>query len=324
MSEHNEIIRTLYRGAIDWPLVHFQKAALDTVSEWIAFDSAMWARGGEPPEAIVDVYLDRQPQAMIEEYLHDYQQYDFLADAVRAQPGKTVKLTDLSSRADFEASRVYPFAKKWGVQQVLSTCWLEPVSGLIGVLSLWRKSPKKPFTEAERSGVESLVPHLAEAHRICRITYMRRANTNTHLQSHAIALCNSRGALIEVEPGFYELIQQEWTDWQGMTLPRALLPTITRQKAFKGRSVVVTASPLGNMVRIVIRPSSVLDGLGKRQMDIALRYARGENYRDIAQALNLAESTVRNHIAHIFNKCQVNNKIRLAQLIQKYAISSKQ
>lgn len=316
MPCHDEIVRILYRGSIDWPLIHFQEAALDAVADLIPFDSAMWVRGGEPPESIVDVYLDRQPKRMIEDYLANFQHEDFLADAARSQLGKTVNLVDLISREAYEKTRLYrEFASQWGVQQVLSTCWIEPISGLTGFLSLWRKSPRCPFSEPERAELERLIPYLAEAHRICRIITMRQPDKAFR---QAVALCNPRGALIEVESGFFELLVTEWPAWKRSTiLPRELLPTLTQQQVYQGNAVVIEAQPLGSMVRVHIHALNALDKLGKQQRNVALRYAEGASCHDIAQALGLAESTVRNHVASIFKKCHVHNKIELATLVQK-------
>lgn len=322
MTIGNEIIQRLYRGATEWPLIHFQQAALDTVAEIIPFDSAMWGRGGEPPEAIVDVHLDRQPKRMIEEYLADFQQEDFLADAVRSQPGKTVNLVDLISREDFEKTRLYrEFARRWGVQQVLSTCWAEPMTGLTGFLSLWRKSPRRPFSEQERSELECLIPHLAEAHRICRITYMLQLDRVVQTPGQALALCNPRGALIEAESAFFKLIAREWRAWRGTTLPNELLPVLAQEQDYRGSAVVVTAQPLGDTLLVRIRALSVLDKLSEKQRQVMLLYARGESYRDIAHAFGLAESTVRNHIASIFKKCRVHNKSELAALVMRHNTS---
>jgi DNA-binding CsgD family transcriptional regulator len=314
----DEIIRRFYRGATEWPLNHFQQTSLDTLAELIAFDSAMWGRGGEPPDAIVDVHLDRQPRRMIERYLADFQQEDFLADAVRSQPGKTVNLVDLISREDFEKTRIYrEFCRRWGVQQVLSTCWVEPMSGLTGFLSLWRKSPRRPFSEQERCELERLIPHLAEALRTCRIIHIRQPERAERLTWQAAALCNSRGALIEAESGFFQLLAGEWPTWRGTTLPKELLPALAQQQDYRGVAVIVTAQPLDDIVWVRIRAVSVLDKLSGRQREIALHYARGESYRDIACTFGLAESTVRNHIASIFKKCRVHNKIELAALIMQ-------
>lgn len=316
MADENEVVRRLYRGSVEWPLAYFQRAALDTVAELIPFDSGMWARGGEAPEAIVDVYLDRQPMEMIHDYMAGPQNEDFLADAVRAQPGKTVNLCDLMSREEFERTSMYNrFARRWGVQQVLSTCWLEPQSHLLGILSMWRKSPRQVFTEAERALAERLVPHMAEAHRLCRIGYMRQAGRPAYANRQPMALCNPRGALIEVESGFQELLRREWPDWQGTTLPKALLPALKDKGKLLGGAVAINVIVLGDVLRVQARERSVLDSLGARQQDIAQRYARGDSYREIAQALEVAESTVRNHVATIFKKCRVSSKVELAALV---------
>lgn len=319
MTACNNIIHRLYQGATQWPLIHFQEAALDTVAEIIPFDSAMWGRGGEPPEAIVDVHLERQPQQMIDNYMADFQQEDFLADAVRSQPGKTVNLVDLMSREAFEKTRIYrEFACRWGVQQVLSTCWAEPMTGLIGMLSLWRQSPQHPFSERERIDLEQLIPHLAEAHRICRITYMLRLDQATQKQGQALALCNPRGALIEAEAAFFKLVTREWRHWHGTTLPKELLPFLTQGQEYQGATVAITTQPVGGMLLVRLRALTVLDTLSEKQRLVALRYTQGESHRDIAQTFGLSENTVRNHIATIFKKCAVNNKSELTALIMKH------
>lgn len=313
------IIRKLYRGATVWPLESFQHAALGTLAENIPFDSAMWGRGGEPPDAIVDVYLDRQPKRMIETYLAEFQHEDFLADTVRSQPGKTVNLVDLMSRAEFEKTRMYKkFARHWGVEQVLSTCWLEPVSGLVGFLSLWRATPDKPFSESERARLERLVPHLAEAHRLCRIGYMRQFSQDFVVVARQTnALCNPHGALIEAESAFLDLVRKEWRNWGGTTLPAELKPLLSRQQTYRGAKICISAKALDDMILLQARSLSKLDTLGKQQLLIAKRYARGDSAHDIAIALKLAENTVRSHIATIFKKCDVHNKAELAALLFK-------
>lgn len=313
----NTTIRRLYRGATEWPLGRFQHAALDTLAEHIPFDSAMWGWGGEPPDTIVDVYLDRQPRRMIDTYMAEFQQEDFLADAVRSQPGKTINLVDLISRAEFEKTRMYKkFARHWGVEQALSTCWMEPMSGLIGFLSLWRAAPDKPFSESERASLELLVPHLAEAQRLCRIAYMRQfSQRHVATARQANALCNLRGALIEAESAFLELVKKEWRNWRGTTLPAELLPLLRRQQAYRGATVSISAKALDDMILVQARSLSKLDALGKQQLLIAERYARGDSTRDIAVALALSENTVRSHIATVFKKCGVHNKAELAALL---------
>lgn len=51
--------------------------------------------------------------------------------------------------------------------------------------------------------------------------------------------------------------------------------------------------------------------LSSRERTIAERYSSGETYTQIAQALHIAPSTVRNHLAAIYRKLQVNSKPKL-------------
>ena len=51
--------------------------------------------------------------------------------------------------------------------------------------------------------------------------------------------------------------------------------------------------------------------LSEREMMIAERYAGGKTYKQIASELNIAPSTVRNHLAAVYRKLGVQNKPEL-------------
>ncbi|MEJ2122839.1 MAG: LuxR C-terminal-related transcriptional regulator [Alphaproteobacteria bacterium] len=48
--------------------------------------------------------------------------------------------------------------------------------------------------------------------------------------------------------------------------------------------------------------------LSEREVMVAERYAAGETYKQIASSLNIAPSTVRNHLAAVYRKLEVRNK----------------
>lgn len=56
-----------------------------------------------------------------------------------------------------------------------------------------------------------------------------------------------------------------------------------------------------------------LFNLSRREREIALLLCRGFSYREIADALFISESTVNNHVQHIFVKTEVNRKTALQQ-----------
>lgn len=53
-------------------------------------------------------------------------------------------------------------------------------------------------------------------------------------------------------------------------------------------------------------------GLSQRELQIAQSYAGGETYQTIADALCIAPSTVRTHLATIYRKLEVSSKLELA------------
>ena len=63
--------------------------------------------------------------------------------------------------------------------------------------------------------------------------------------------------------------------------------------------------------------------LSERERTIAERYAKGETYREIANALFIAPATVRNHLANIYRKTSVNNKLELISALVATGPSSK-
>ncbi|TCV90631.1 helix-turn-helix transcriptional regulator [Sulfurirhabdus autotrophica] len=316
----DEFIRSIYRGSTEWPLAYFQTNIFDSLSKLIPFDLGVWGRSGELPESIVDVHLYHQSKREIEDCLADFQHEDFLADAVRSDSGQVINLADLlSHEANIKPAGYKEFARQWGAQQVLSTCWNETMPGLVCFMSLWRKSPHHFFTEVERKTLERLLPHIAEAHRLSRIGYMRQFDLPHTLQrsKQAVALCNSRGVLIEAEAAFFHLIKTEWSSWRSNKLPFELKPLQTQKQPYRGENISISAQVIDEMVLVQVRELNRLDMLGKKQLQIAQCYAHGENYHDISAKFSIAENTVRSHIATIFKKCSVHNKAELATLLFK-------
>src|SRR3954451_8822910 len=67
--------------------------------------------------------------------------------------------------------------------------------------------------------------------------------------------------------------------------------------------------------------AQTLDALSDRERAVAERFASGLTYREIGEALFIAPSTVRTHIAAIYEKLGVNNKIALASQINGAALA---
>lgn len=57
---------------------------------------------------------------------------------------------------------------------------------------------------------------------------------------------------------------------------------------------------------------SAFHSLSARELDVLVLVARGESNKEIGQALNLSEITVRNYVSNMLEKLQLRNRIELA------------
>ncbi|MBI3393229.1 MAG: hypothetical protein HY039_08575 [Nitrospirae bacterium] len=314
----NQLILELYRGSRECPADEFQDRALDAVQKAIPFDSAVWGAGANNPHVIHHVHLYRQPQRMNEDYVAGFQDKDFMRVKVSETPGVTVNLADLVTRDEYRRTDIYRgFSHRYGIEQILCTVLVDPVSGLYQFLSLWRADPRRPFREAERRAKQSLMPHLVESYRTNRIVSMRQLAFGRGKSAHAAAVCNRLGILHEIEGRFASLLRIEWPRWGGAELPRGLRQCAASGtgEGFLGKRIVVSAAPLKDLVVLLAREKTEVDALGRRERMAAERFAGGKTHQQVAQALGVSASTVRNQLRSVYRKLGVTDKAELARVL---------
>jgi PAS domain S-box-containing protein len=62
--------------------------------------------------------------------------------------------------------------------------------------------------------------------------------------------------------------------------------------------------------------------ISNREMDVIELIIFGCTYRDVASKLNITEKTVESHLAHIYNKLGINNKIELIRVASEFNITT--
>lgn len=311
----NSLILCLYQFGRELPLEKFQLWALDRLRSVIEFDSAMWGTGCESPPSINSIYLYNQPQALIDEYVQaGWQPQDFLRAECVARPSVTINLSDLISRAEWHRTPLYrEFARKYGVEWILCTAQVEPVSSLNAFIWLWRSDTKKPFTETDRRCKQILMPHLIESMRINRLWNLQAAVTPAaYRQTHAMALCDRNGVLHECSRSFTSLVQSEWPRWRSAQLPEALVNSLAKG-SYGGKRIDVTIKPVGDQWLLRAEGGRSVDRLGPRERHVATLYAQGMPYREIARSVGVAPATVRNQLRASFKKLGVRSKLALAR-----------
>ncbi len=131
----------------------------------------------------------------------------------------------------------------------------------------------------------------------------------------AWALADDHGFLLETTSAFRMRLQEHWRTWKGNLLPDSLARCVLDQRDYQSKTLTIELIPAENLRFLQVRPRSALDKLSAREAEVVRRYADGETYSQIATALKLSPSTVRNHISHSFAKLNVKNKSQLSRLI---------
>jgi len=308
----NSVILDIHRAGYEVAFSAFQRAVLELVGEIIPFDSAWWGNAASEPLEIHRLYLHNCDDSILQAYV-PYMEQDFFRAALMANPGTTINMADLTTRARFVRSELYQkVGKRYQIEWSLGTLLLEPVSSLQEFLTLWRHDGKRPFSETERLAKQLLMPHIAHAHRMARL---REVVDDPRERRDCWAVADERGFLREAHPGFVRCLREHWPDWHGSRLPEAMHAAVRDGLPMQVGRMKLSVTRKGAFRLLQVHAAHALDDLSPREREIVERYARGETYAAIAKALLISPSTVRNHIAHCYRKLSVNNKAELARRV---------
>lgn len=320
MEAFSRLLLSLYRQVQDAPPTEFQKRALDAVREVLAFDSALWASGvmGQNGGVVHSVLVYRQPPDMMESW-ERIKQHDTVSFEAFSRLGQTINAA-LTTDPDWQA-RFHPDAmahvKRFGMEHVLATIIADPVLRVFTAVSFYRASPHDPFTEAERLLKQNLVQHLAEVRNLNRLNFLHSPHKGGPQPDHGRAICDTKGVLHSASPNFAALMLMEWPDWQGPQLPCVLLDNVSgkEKRQYTGFGIVATIKALNDMLLLSVRRKKPVDQLSARQHEVARRFGQGKDFRKIADELNIAPATVRNHLQAIYSTLGVHNKVEMARII---------
>jgi DNA-binding NarL/FixJ family response regulator len=117
-----------------------------------------------------------------------------------------------------------------------------------------------------------------------------------------------------MDPAFADVLRLEWPDAEEWTLPRALMDALLPdgRRRYSGKRVIVGAVELGDLLFLKARRKLPADTLTARERVVAWHVAEGLTHKEIAQRLDIAPATVRNHIQAIHRRLDVHNSAELA------------
>lgn len=313
----SEAILELHRASHELPVRAFQARAFDCLRRLAPFDSGLLATGtihsGVEPLAH-DVYLDRQSADLMASW-ECIKHLDKVSFLTVSNPGRTVAFATDDIYAGLP--QVLEHCERFGIRHVMSTAAIAARAGSYVVLSLYRREDVA-FSEAERTAVELVIPHLVESGRQAHLTDLfRNTRAAPHQSALAAAMVNRRGIVIEAEPSFVDLLGRRFPDWQGPQLPPELARRLSEERGgplVVGR-LVCFLDWHEDLALMRIRNVLPVDTLSARERQVAELFASGESSAEIGAKLAIATNTVRVHLSRIYDKLGVVNKAELASML---------
>lgn len=314
-----DFLLQVYESARHDSISVFQNKVLSLLNSELPFDSAWWGRSTVCGNRyrVHSSCLYNLPSDTPERLNLDDPD-NLVARRCLAQPDKAHWIRPDDWPAHPSSARL---ATHMGVEQVLSISRFESPRALVNFLALSRSQGASLFEPRDGALLECVIPHMVSALDLCCASTMAKLRQDAY---SAFVMTDLDGWLYVSEPTAGELLEREWPSWNGGRLPDGLYPLLTgKLPCFVGRRIHAEARRVGQHLLLEIRRKSAIDVLSGRERAVAEAFASGQSYRDVAQALGLAPSTVRHHLRSVYMKLGVNDKAELAGcLLDKSSLSS--
>ena len=322
MSE-TEFIRSLYRLAETCPQEEFQHQAFESMQQLVQFDGAGWGESAKTSVSLIILraYMYKiSPEFPVE--LNKVQHLNPLSNLALENPSVTIfgHIDDEVLNVDGETlkidERLTKIVYKYDVPQALQTIAIHDNELFIYSTGIFRNKKNKLYTEDERQIVERVTPHLFESFRLCRRFDMQKRLIKQWEMNRGVATCDQKGMLHDADDLFVELVKVDWPDWKGAQLPGELTTGLNRNLPYKSKHAFYRWTLLGNLYLLVATVLDKLKELSEREFQIAYNFSNGQTYKEIATQLSIAPATVRNHLASIYTKLDLNSKDKLVKLFE--------
>jgi DNA-binding CsgD family transcriptional regulator len=215
-------------------------------------------------------------------------------------------------RSDLYKQTFAPF----GISRVLATAHVEPRSGLVSLLSLYRKSRRAHFTPAEKALHKRATFHLFQAASHAYFLHLLRTFIEEREAGGAAAVVDAQGAYHEAQSRFFEVLDKHFPEQKPYKLPFVAPPageTITLN------GLCIKAEPVGDLSCILVWEAGPLDRLTARERETVFAVTQGLSFKQAARKIGVAPSTVANHLYRIYRKLGVNSRSELAGLVYPHA-----
>lgn len=307
------LISHLYRSAPAVAPEHYRLWALEQISQVIDFDAAFWGTGNWESNQFhyvsqigLDVHYGERLVETIE--------INPIKEGVLSNLGSVVDMSDVYPDATFYQSELYSrLFQPYGIKRILASGHEDKVSGLYTLLSLYRFDKEHVFTPDERQLQQRLIYHLVSAASHAFFLHLLFQHPQDRDGTFA-AICDHKGCFHEAQPKFLSLIKEHFPDRESMSLPFDIPPP---GESLELNNLVIGSKPLGDLTIVYIRPAGRLDILTEREQQIVALIVKGYSFKEAAKSLQLAPSTVSNHLYKVYDKLGISSRGELARLMEE-------
>lgn len=312
----SELLLTLYDVARTPAVDAFQDKALAVIAAVVPFDASIWGIGTviDGKTEIKGAHLWNFNEDAVN-FLNRKDAHNIVGKALREQPGVAHIFSAQEAFRDPETE--YIWSRLGGVKQVLCHGSIDWKAGLISFFAIARRADEEPFTETDGRWIEILAPHLEATLQICRVSELEQLKLKSIPSHTRRAVCDARGVLHVAEPGFAELLREEWPDWRGPHLPEELIEVASSPGTQDLAQENITISITGVAQQLIITASRrpPVDLLTSQERSVAQAFAEGLSYKQVAQLLERSPATVRHHLRSVYAKLGVRDKGALARIV---------
>jgi DNA-binding CsgD family transcriptional regulator len=308
------LLADIYQSALLQDTSRFQQQVLARLQSAIGFDRAWW--GLMRRETNGFRLLSSLRFELPEAFEADWQSVscdDALASHVHHQPRTTIHF---NKQALLSTPGLATLNSAYDLRQALCTSVFLPDKHSFLFVSLFRSGSRAPsFNRREVVFKQCITPHLYAGWRTNLIADVERSCWGSNIEDRAVAFVDYGGHLVCANQHFSDLMAQAFPAWRGgRKIPLALLNnSVLRISGYE-----IEQMAAGGLIRLEIRQTSPLQGLTPRELEIAIHYAQGQSYKQIALTLDLTPDTVRYYIQQIYEKLNIHEKTALVQRVVKH------
>ena len=298
----------LYDLAVKADPEQFADDAIMLLRGLVRYDGALFGVGygnaGQGREYVADHAAACRPHAKA-------QHFPIAAPALEfSHHAKAWHVRELECATDLQA--LYDFAQARHAQ-CLSMYAESPQKNRLPRWLVLYRSDSERFGAEDRMLLDIFGRHLMQA--ISINLYSALVDIEPMRTPRALAFVNAVGAIEVADKRMTDLLKLEWPFFNDGNFPPHVVAALMKEGAYRGKRIDIEAFQKHGYMVCVARAVPLLKTLAPSELNVAHRFASGMTHKEIAAHLKVSPHTVRNQLAHVYQKLGVHGKAELARLL---------